>query len=130
MFPPNPERVAGYIQRLIGAGFVSRMQEEWLGYSHSIRVQDRSRFVTKTNMKTSRYAERMKQALNQQLQGKMSKVFFLWALCILLCCVGMGVELVYSFNKKTKVVKLKEASNRVVKLEIVLKWYRNPIQGH
>jgi len=123
--PPNNKLIARYFQQLLESGIFDEIQKESLALLYSVRIQERNRFVSKTNIRTSRYADRMNQELKQQLQGKLSKVFLLWALCILTCVIGLGVELTKASKKSTKVVKFGQASKKVVKLEVVLKWYRH-----
>lgn len=101
--PPNHERLAMYFQRTIDSGLFFRLQDEHIGFSHSLRVQDRNRVISKTQLKTSTNGDRMKHVLNHQFQAKMSKVFFLWTVCILLCCTVMEFELAISFVRRTKV---------------------------
>ncbi len=105
--PPNNELIARYFQLLVESGIFFRLQDEHRGFSYSYRVQGRNRFISKTQMKTGRYADGMKRALNQQMQGKMLKVFFLYALCILASIIGMLIELIFGFTKKTTVVNLR-----------------------
>lgn len=110
---PNHETIAGYFKRTIETGIFNRLEKEHEGFSHSLRVQERYRVVSKTYLKESRNGERLKEVLNNQLQGKMAKVFFLWAVCILLCFIGMGLELAYSFKTKSKVDKLEQTLNYI-----------------
>lgn len=99
--PPNHERIAEYFGRLIEAGIFARVHHEKEKISHSVRAQERNRFVSKIHMKTCKLLKSI------YIQGEMSKVFFLWVVCILTCFIGLGLEKVFAFKKKTKVVMFK-----------------------
>ncbi len=97
--PPNHERIAGYFQRLIETGVLSRSLKEHEEMSSSATVQMRNRFVSKTRLKLGRYTDTIIQGLQQQLRRKLWKVFFLYGFCVLACCIGIGVESAYGLKQ-------------------------------
>lgn len=87
--PPGTEIVAAVFQRLIYAGIVQRWEEEGHALIHSGRVQDRVR------VKSPRIIRNLEMRVIESLrmEGKTLTIFLFYGMCILMCLVGLGLEM-------------------------------------
>lgn len=102
-FPPHGQKLAKVFAKLVESGIFDRLEREMTMQTYSRRVQDRSRFLSKTEMK-KRSAENGKNAESyaQPLEVKMIKVFLIWGLAIGMNTVFFFMEYVYGCRKKIK----------------------------
>ncbi len=89
--PPNSKSLALIFKRLVESGIVFRMEQESYSLTHSIRIQDRLRVKSKTEI-VFYNKKRLDIKAPQRLEGKMVKVFLIWGVMILASCSILCLE--------------------------------------
>jgi len=94
--PPGSERLRNVFQDLFQTGLFSYWDAEFYKLAYAKRVQDRSKVVSPTQLKTE-----LTSTVNPlPLQGKTLMVFFLWAVCLAGCLLTFGIESALKTNIK------------------------------
>lgn len=88
--PPGSEQLGTAFGKLTASGILARWVTEVYGVGSSIRVQDRARIHSPTNVEDSGSAG-PKESL--ALKEKTITIFMLWVTCIVMCLIGFGAEI-------------------------------------
>lgn len=97
MTPPHGKFLGIYGQRLIEAGINNYWRKEYVELRHSTRVQDRNKVISPTKII---YDFEGATAAPMNLEGKISSVFFLWSVCMLVSFCSFFVERYYHWMSK------------------------------
>lgn len=76
--PPDSGKVVRVFRKIYDTGIYRLWQKEYIGMSHSKRVQDRVKFISQTKV----WFEENTEEQSLRLDGKMTNVFVLYGVCV------------------------------------------------
>lgn len=97
--PPGNGKVFRVYQSFFDTGIYRRWIDEVIGLSHSRRIQDRSRVLGPTKMADDNVVI----VSSLKLDGRVSKLFLLWGLCLSICSIVITLERML-FCKKLNII--------------------------
>ncbi len=99
--PPKSVNATQVFRKLYESGIYRLWQKEYIGLSHSKRVQDRVKFISQTKV----WLDDNMEERSLSLGGKMTTVFVLYGICVVLCMLAFICEILDErFHTKDLVV--------------------------